>query len=177
MNSSLQETYNQIWNDNVKSVRNLCYAKLKGCPEDAEDMLQEAFGLLWKKMLYDRVPQNPKAWLLITVKNLAYQKYKHNAKERDNRSSAPLDEAVYLPRHTEDITDTLEREEKNAKLWKALDEGLTNDEKAIIIYDKIDGVPQAKIAQMFGKKPGSTRVQIHRLNKKLNRIKQKAEKI
>ena len=82
-----------------------------------------------------------------------------------------------MQRYSEDISDTLEKEEENAKYWKALEEGLTNEEKVIITYDKIDGVPQAKIAQMFGKKPGSTRVQIHRLNKKLARIKQEAEKI
>lgn len=177
MDNSLKETYNQIWNDHVKSVRNLCYAKLQGRPEDAEDMLQEAFGLLWKKMINDHVPSNPKAWLFTTVKNLAYEEYRHTSKEKENRYGAPLNEAIYMPRYSEDISGTLEKEEENAKYWKALDEGLTNEEKVIITYDKIDGVPQAKIAQMFGKKPGSTRVQIHRLNKKLARIKQEAEKI
>lgn len=177
MNSSLQEIYTQLWNEHVQSTRNFCYTKLKGRPEDAEDMLQDAFGLLWKKMLNDCVPPNPKAWLLATVNNLARTEYRHTAKERNNRSSAPLDETASLPHYEEDILDTLERQEQNAKVWKALDENFTNEEKIIITYDKIDGVPQAKIAQMFGKKPGSTRVQIYRLNQKLNRIKQEKEKI
>ena len=53
MNSSMQELlYTQLWNEHVQSIRNFCYAKLKGRPEDAEDMLQDAFGLLWQKIKF-----------------------------------------------------------------------------------------------------------------------------
>lgn len=176
MNDSLQEIYNQIWNDHVQSIRNFCHANLQGRPEDAEDMLQDAFGLLWKKMLKGDVPKKPKAWLMTTVKNLSYEEYRATAKKRDNCSDTPWDEAVYLPRYTEDINDTLEREAESEKLLKAIDEELTDSEKAMVVYDKVDGVPQAKIAQLFGKSPGSTRVQLHRLNKKLALIKQKKGK-
>lgn len=177
MNSSMQEIYIQLWDEHVRSVRNYCYSKLKGRPEDAEDMLQEAFGLLWQKILTDDVPPEPKRWLFKTVNNLAYAEYRHTAKARENLSSAPFDETVHINNSAEDVVQTLEREEHNAQLWKAFDEGLTKQEKQIIIYDTVQEIPQAEIAKIINKNPGTTRVNIHRAKHKLDNIKQKIEKI
>ncbi len=177
MNSSMQEIYTQLWNEHVQSIRNFCYSKLKGRPEDAEDMLQEAFGLLWKKMITEGLPPNPKAWLLSTVNNLARTEYRHTAKSKEKLSSAPFDETVVHTNYSaEDVVQTLEREEHNAKLWKAFDEGLTKEEKQIIIYDTVQEIPQAEIAKIINKNPNTTRVNIHRAKQKLEHIKQKIEK-
>ena len=151
--------------------------KLKGRPEDAEDMLQEAFGLLWKKMITESLPPNPKAWLLSTVNNLARTEYRHTAKSKEKLSSAPFDETVVHTNYSaEDVAQTLERKEHNAKLWKAFDEGLTKEEKQIIIYDTVQEIPQAEIAKIINKNPNTTRVNIHRAKQKLEHIKQKIEK-
>lgn len=172
MNGSMQEIYIQLWNEYVQAVRNYCYTKLRGRPEDAEDMLQETFGLLWKKLITDGVPPNPHAWLLQTAKNLARSEYRHTSKDRQNLSAAPIDETVTASRYVEDIAETLERQEHNARILKILDEDFTREEKQIIIYDKVDGIPQAKIAELMNKSSVSTRVRIHRLNQRLNQIKQ-----
>lgn len=177
MNSSMQEIYTQLWNEHVQSIKNYCYSKLVGRPEDAEDMLQEAFRLLWKKIITDDVPPMPKQWLIKTVKNLARAEYRHTVKARENISSAPLDEVAYLHYSEEDVSQMLEKEEHNAEIWKAFDEELTEEEKRIIIYDKIDEIPQAKIAEIINQKPNTTRVKIHRANQKLDHIKQEKEKI
>lgn len=171
-----QEIYTQIWNEHIQAIRNFCYAKLKGRPDDADDMLQEAFGLLWEKITTEGVPPNPKAWLMSTVNKLALTEYRHIRQNRDNLTSAPLDETIHAHRYVEDIAETLEKEEQNAELWKELNKNFTEKEKMIIKYDKIDEIPQAKIAEMLNKNPVSTRVRIHRLNQKLRQIKREIEK-
>ena len=177
MNSSMQKLlYTQLWNEHVQSIRNFCYAKLKGRPEDAEDMLQDAFGLLWQKIKNDDVPPEPKGWLVNTVKNLAYAEYRHTAKEREKLSSAPFDEASYRVNTAEDVVQTLEREEHNARLWKVFDEELTAEEKQMLIYDAVDEIPQAEIARKLNKNPSTTRVNIHRAKQKLGHKKQGIEK-
>lgn len=177
MNSSMQEIYTQLWNEHVQSIRTYCYSKLKGRPEDAEDMLQEAFGLLWQKIITDDVPPKPKRWLFKTVKNLACAEYRHTAKNRESLSFAPFDESVYMHCSVEDVAQTLEKEEHNAQMWKAFDEELTTEEKQIIVYDTVQEIPQAEIAKIINKNPSTTRVNIHRAKLKLGNIKQKIEKI
>lgn len=176
MNSSMQELYTQLWNEHVQSIRNLCYTKLQGRPEDAEDMLQEAFGLLWQKIVTDDVPPEPKWWLIKTVKNLSCAEYRHTVKNRENLSFLPFDEALYKQYSVEDVAQTLEREEHNSEMWKAFDEGLTQEEKQIIIYDTVEEIPQAQIAKMINKKASTTRVNIHRAKQKLGHMKKKIEK-
>lgn len=170
MNNSMQEIYTQIWNDNIQTIRAVCYAKLNGRREDAEDMVQNAFGLLWKKLLTGTVPPNPKAWLIKTVKNLSYEQYRSNAQNTDNISSTPVDEGFRTRYSDADVAQLLEQQEHSEALLKAFNENFTQEEKQIIIYDRVDGIPQAKISQLFCQKPGSTRVRIHRLKHRLQLI-------
>lgn len=176
MNSSMQELYIQLWNEHVQSIRNYCYSKLNGRPEDAEDMLQEAFGLLWQKIITDDVPPNTKAWLFSTVKNLARTEYRHTAQARENLSFAPFEEELYRHYSVGDVSQMLEKEEHNARMWKAFNEELTSEEKQMILYDTVEEIPQAQIAKIINKKPGTTRVNIHRAKRKLGNIKKKIEK-
>ncbi|MBQ3499047.1 MAG: sigma-70 family RNA polymerase sigma factor [Clostridia bacterium] len=176
MNSSLQETYTQLWNEHVQSVRNFCYAKLKGRPDDAEDMLHDAFRLLWEKMLSEGVPPNPKAWLLATVNNLALIQYRHTECEKNNRTAEPFDEAVMQCVSVEDVAERVEKAEINEALWKVLLEELNDEERLMIWYDTVEGIPQAQIAELMGKSYNSTRVRIHRLRQRLRQIKREKEK-
>ena len=177
MNSSLQDIYTEIWNKYSQDIRTCCYSKLKGRPEDAEDMLQEAFKLLWGKMVADEVPPNPKAWLIVTVKNLSYTEYRQTQKEQNNISYDSFNETVQLNYIADDVADTLEREERNAELWRILLEDLSNEERYILKCDRLDDVPQAEIAERLGKNHGSTKAQIFRLNRKVRLLKKEKEKI
>ncbi len=176
MNSSMQEIYTQLWHEHVQSVRNYCYSKLKGRPEDAEDMLQEAFALLWRKIITDGVPPNPRAWLLTTINNLSMTEYKHTSRNNKNISSVSLDGTVIL--YTDkDIAETLEKEELKAQLVKALTEELTDDERRLIKYETVDEIPQAQIAEILGQSLSATKMQIFRLKRKLRQIKKEKEKV
>ena len=156
-NSSLQEIYTQIWNEHVSQIRNYCHARLMGRPDDAEDMLLDAFRLLWEKLITDGVPPNPKAWLVATVRNLSRTEYRHTAKDKNNLSSSPFDETVHLQHSADDIAVTLEKEELNEELWKALLEELSDEERRLIKYEAIDEIPQAQIAEILGKSLSSTK--------------------
>ncbi len=176
MDRSLQEIYTQIWNEHVSETRNYCHAKLKGRPDDADDMLHDAFRLLWEKLINDGVPSNPKAWLLATVKNLAFTEYRHTERDKNNLSSAPFDETVYLPYSADDVAQILEKQELNAELCKALREELSDEERRLIKYEIIDEIPQAQIAELIGKNLSATKTQIFRLKHKLKKIRIEKEK-
>lgn len=176
MSDSQERIYEEIWNKHVVAVRNFCYTKLSGRPEDAEDMLMSAFGLLWKKIVTDDVPPNPKAWLLATVNNLSYTEYRHTEKDKNNMTKAPLNETVALYYLVDDVAEVLEKEERNAELWKILLEELNNEERYILKCDTVDGIPQAQIAEMIGKNHGSTKAQIFRLKRKIKLSKKEKEK-
>ncbi len=177
MSDSQERIYNEIWDEHVVAVRSFCYAKLSGRPEDAEDMLMSAFGLLWKKIVTDDVPPNPKAWLLATVNNLSFTEYRHTEKDKNNLTYAPLDETVTLYYLVDDIADVLEKEEWNTELWNILLEDLNNEERYILKCDTVDDIPQAQIAEMIGKNHGSTKAQIFRLKRKVKLLKKEKEKI
>lgn len=176
MSDSLHKIYTDIWNAHVLEVRNYCNAKLKGRPDDADDILNDAFRLLWEKMLKDGVPPNPKAWLLATVKNLSFTEYRHTARDKNNLSSAPFDETVYLPYSADDVAQILEKQELNAELCKALREELSDEERRLIKYEIIDEIPQAQIAELIGKNLSATKTQIFRLKHKLRKIRIEKEK-
>ena len=175
MSDSLQKIYTDIWNAHVLEVRNYCNAKLKGRPDDADDILNDAFRLLWEKMLKDGVPPNPKAWLLATVKNLTLTEYRHTVRDKNNLSSAPFDETVQLQYSVGDISQTLEKEEMYDELIKVLTDELSDEERRLIKYEIIDEIPQAQIAELIGKNLSATKTQIFRLKHKLRKIKREKE--
>ena len=177
MGDSLQKIYTDIWNAHVLEVRNYCNAKLKGRPDDADDILNDAFGLLWEKMLKDGVPPNPKAWLLATVKNLTLTEYRHIKRDENNLSSTPFDETVQLPYSENDISEMLEKEELHDELIKALTEELSDEERRLIKYEISDEIPQAQIAGLIGKNLSATKTQIFRLKHKLRKIRLEKEMI
>ncbi len=177
MNDSIYEAYTEIWIDHVWEVRNYCNAKLKGRPDDADDILNNVFELLWEKMIKDGVPPNPKAWLLATVKNLMLTEYRNTARDKSNLSSSPFDETVKLYYSTGDISQMLEEEELHEELVKVLTEDLNDEERLLIKYEIIDEIPQAKIAELIGKNLSATKTQIFRLKHKLRKIKDEKEKI
>ena len=158
-------------------MRTFCYTKLSGRPEDAEDLLMAAFGLLWRKIVTDKVPPNPKAWLLATVNNLSYSEYRHTRKDNNNLTYAPFDETVSLYYTVEDVAEVIEKEEKNTELWKILLEDLNDEERYILKCDTVDCIPQAQIAEMLGKTHGSTKGQIFRIKRRIKLRKKEKEKI
>lgn len=175
MSDSLHKIYTDIWNAHVLEVRNYCNAKLKGRPDDADDILNDAFRLMWEKMLKDGVPPNPKAWLLATVKNLTLTEYRHTVRDKNNLSSAPFDETVQLQYSVGDISQTLEKEEMYDELIKVLTDELSDEERLLIKYEIIDEIPQAQIAELIGKNLSATKTQIFRLKHKLRKIKREKE--
>lgn len=67
-----KEYRNQIYQTVLMSIRN---------PDDAEDIAQEAFMRYYIHRAHSEVG-NPKSWLAVTAKNLAYNHVKHTKHER-----------------------------------------------------------------------------------------------
>lgn len=173
MKESQKEIYARIWDENFVSVRRFCHAKLKNRPEDADDMLYHAFGLLWEKIVTDGAPPNPKAWLLATVNNLASMEYRRTARDTEYRTADGFDEILHTNRFTQDVAETYEREENNAELWRIVHEELTDNEKLLLHYSEVEGLSGEQISQKLGRNFNTTRVQLSRARSKLREIKLK----
>ena len=83
MSNSQEEIFTEIWHKYHSQMLLFCYANLKGCNEDAEEILSHAFALLWEKMITtDSAPPTPQAWLYRTISYLMRNEYRRQKKDR-----------------------------------------------------------------------------------------------
>lgn len=107
----------------------------------SEDVVQEAFGLLWEKLLAGEKVVNQKGYLYSIVKNRSLDIL---------RKRGSVGETISLDGSVEDIDEpTVEDAEVEARLWTAIDT-LPEKCREIFLMSKRDGLRQEEIAQELG---------------------------
>ena len=107
----------------------------------SEDVVQEAFGLLWEKLSAGEKVVNQKGYLYSTVKNRSLDIL---------RKRGSVGEAISLDGSVDDIDEpTVEDAEVEARLWTAID-SLPEKCREIFLMSKRDGLRQEEIAQELG---------------------------
>lgn len=107
----------------------------------SEDVVQEAFGLLWEKLSAGEKVVNQKGYLYSIVKNRSLDIL---------RKRGSVGEAISLDGSVEDIDEpTVEDAEVEARLWTAID-SLPEKCREIFLMSKRDGLRQEEIAQELG---------------------------
>ena len=107
----------------------------------SEDVVQEAFGLLWEKLSAGEKVVNQKGYLYSTVKNRSLDIL---------RKRGSVGEAISLDGSVDDIEEpTVEDAELEARLWTAIDT-LPEKCREIFLMSKRDGLRQEEIAQELG---------------------------
>jgi RNA polymerase sigma-70 factor (ECF subfamily) len=107
-------------------------------PEDAEDIVQQAFADIWdKRRTADRIA-DLKAYLYRTVRNrsLSHAAQTNRLQPLDNDPAGADDD---------DLTEQIERAERDAHLWNAIDR-LPPERKRIFLLAKRDGLKYQEIA-------------------------------
>lgn len=107
----------------------------------SEDVVQEAFGLLWEKLSAGEKVVNQKGYLYSIVKNRSLDIL---------RKRGSVGEAISLDGSVEDIDEpTVEDAEVEARLWTAIDT-LPEKCREIFLMAKRDGLRQEEIASELG---------------------------
>lgn len=107
----------------------------------SEDVVQEAFGLLWEKLSAGEKVVNQKGYLYSTVKNRSLDIL---------RKRGSVGEAISLDGSVDDIEEPkVEDAELEARLWTAIDT-LPEKCREIFLMSKRDGLKQEEIASELG---------------------------
>jgi RNA polymerase sigma-70 factor (ECF subfamily) len=107
----------------------------------SEDVVQEAFGLLWEKLSAGEKVVNQKGYLYSIVKNRSLDIL---------RKKGSVGEAISLDGSVDNIEEpTVEDAELEARLWTAIDT-LPEKCREIFLMSKRDGLRQEEIAQELG---------------------------
>lgn len=107
----------------------------------SEDVVQEAFALLWEKLLAGEKVVNQKGYLYSIVKNRSLDIL---------RKKGSVGEAISLDGSIDNIEEpTVEDAEVEARLWTAIDT-LPEKCREIFLMSKRDGLRQEEIAQELG---------------------------
>lgn len=107
----------------------------------SEDVVQEAFGLLWEKLSAGEKVVNQKGYLYSIVKNRSLDIL---------RKRGSVGEAISLDGSVDDIEEpTVEDAEVEARLWTAID-SLPEKCREIFLMSKRDGLRQEEIASELG---------------------------
>lgn len=122
--------------------RPLCLFALRftGCPDDAEDIVQQTFADMWDKRPAMEKVSNMKAYLFRAVKNrsLTFAEKNENNVSTDEFpevEDVSIDEQIYTA-------------ERDARLWNAIDK-LPRERKKIFLLSKRDGLKYREIADQL----------------------------
>lgn len=111
--------------------------RLLGNLSEAEDIVQDAFALVWERIRAGQRPGDCKAYLYITVRNLCLNRVSATGATISSDDIAePLDEVVHTA-------------ERDAALWRAVDR-LPDRCRTVLLMVKRDGMTYREVADELG---------------------------
>lgn len=128
-------------------------------PEDAEDILQEAYTRLWSKRASLEAVQNPEAFAITIVRNLCLDFLRS---PRSNSRSEPL-EAITLP--SEDSPDRQVEQRDQLRQMRRLIEELPPNQRQVIRLRGMEDCSLEEIAQITGFSDANVRTLLSRARK------------
>lgn len=128
-------------------------------PEDAEDILQEAYARLWSKRASLEAVQNPEAFAITIVRNLCLDFLRS---PRSNSRSEPL-EAITLP--SEDSPDRQVELRDQLRQVHRLIEELPPNQRQVIRLRGMEDCSLEEIAQITGFSDANVRTLLSRARK------------
>lgn len=133
--------------------------RICGDTSATEDIVQEAFSIIWQKRSGDALPDNFRSYLYRIAHNLTID---HIRKNQSSFTSIPLSDIEdSLP--TEEDIDTSERD---ARLWQAISR-LPQRCREVFLLSKQDGLSNAQIADKLRISPKTVESQMTKAFKAL----------
>src|ERR1700722_6412017 len=105
-------------------------------PSDVEDVGQEVFLTVHRKLREGEVPRNPRSWLFA----LCYHAASNSRQLARHRREAPEDEALEAPDSTKNAEAHLVSHQESARVATILD-ALDLDRRTVLVSHDMDGLP------------------------------------
>lgn len=155
----------ELWKELEQQIRSLCLAKLRYHPHEVDDIIAQAFLALCQRVDTDGFPDNPKAWIYGTCRNLIAKKYNEIYDKRrvclDNiETELPFKEYLIATKVEEIYTQELKDK---------LHSFLSDREYQFVSYFYFQQLSVKEIASIFNSNESAVRQQIYRICNKLRK--------
>lgn len=160
---ALQDRFTQIYNRYKGPIYKMCLVKLKD-ESIAEDCMQNAFIVLYKKMLNGEEIKNPRAFLYKTAGNFVLKSFDERAKQ--------LDRTVSITDYEDRLIDEQNRIDNNIDyelLNKQLNALLTPDEQRLLKLKYIDDLTIEEAAKALDISKAAVAKRLQRLREKIKK--------
>jgi len=155
--------YEELVGKYEKKVFSLAY-RILGQRSTAEDVVQETFLQAYLDLPYFRGKSSFRTWLF----QIAYHRALDSYRARKREATISLD-ALQAGGWQKGEEDYAEKEETRLLLETLLSR-LTPRERALVTMKYLNGFSYVEISRIVGDKPGSLKVSLHRIMKKLRDI-------
>jgi RNA polymerase sigma-70 factor (ECF subfamily) len=152
-------TFEGVYRDHVQMVARWV-ARLAGRGADVEDLTQEVFVIVDRRLREFRGDSAVSTWLFRIAANVA-------ANDRRRRARVPWWNPVRLgleralPALVDTPLDRLERLERQSMFYEVLDR-LREEHRRVLVLFELEQLSTSEIAPMLGRTEGSVRVLLHR---------------
>ena len=165
-----EDAFAQLVEDNQRRLYNLAL-RMTGRPEDAEEVVHEAFLNAWRGLDFFNVDSTFATWVYRLTSNAAIDHLR-----RARRMGEPLslsgdeeDAATELPDPDPGPQEELERTERAAALRRALDT-LSPPHRQVLEMRALDGLSYEEIAQLLDLTPGTVKSRLARARLALKKL-------
>jgi RNA polymerase sigma-70 factor (ECF subfamily) len=152
-------TFEDVYRDHVQTVARWV-TRLAGPGADPEDLTQEVFLVVDRRLQQFRGDSAVATWLFRIAANVAANDRRKRAR-RPWWSPARLVVERAVPAAGETPLDRLERHERQALFYAALDR-MREEYRRVLVLFELEQLPVCEIAGMLGRTEGNVRVLLHR---------------
>lgn len=151
--------FKTLYDSHSPMVLQMCMGYMKGNTQEAQDLVQEIFTIVWQKLDSFRGEAQHKTWLYRITVNTCLHQLRKQKKTRMNS---------WVELNKEPISEETDhqKEEQHQALFRAI--GELEEVDRILIMMSLEGEKQDVIAEVLGIKPGALRVRMHRIKKALS---------
>jgi len=129
-----------------------------------EEVVQAGFAAFWERVQEGMEPQDPRAYLFVTVRN----RCAGMLLERELMGGYVTAAEIAVAPEVEVDEEEMERGVEEARVWTAIDR-LPPRRREILLMSRRDGVPAEEIAEQFGISVRTVRNQVSRALRALRR--------
>lgn len=159
-----QEVFQSLFDNYYEAIRNFLYYK-SGDIEQAEDLTQEAFLILWKKRESIN-PEKAKSYLYTIANNLFLNELKHQ-KVVLRFQQQPVSNVVF-----ESPQFMMEEEEFKHKLEKAISD-LPEKNRSVFLMNRVEKMTYKEIADRLGLSVKAVEKRMHKALMELRKLSEK----
>ena len=139
-------------------------------PSDAEDLTQETFLKVQRKLPNIRRPESVASWLYRVASNTSLDFLRQRARPRNNGLVLlPIEKAITAPSKLPSPTAAFDTTETENCVQEYVNK-LPEQYRVVIVLHDLEGLPLKQVAEVMDSSLGATKVRLHRARKRFGEI-------